>query len=120
MSAGLPPDKKDSVGLDVNIMGREYRIACKPEEQADLLAAVAYVDAQMREIRDTAKQNNAERVAVLVALNAANELLRARTAGGSSTNAPAANGVDLNGLKRRIQSMQSTIEAALSEQERLL
>ena len=120
MSAGPPADKKDSVGLDVNIMGREYRIACKPEEQSDLLEAVAYVDQQMREIRDTAKQNNAERVAVMVALNVSNEMLRARGTGGTSANSSAGNGVDLNGLKRRIQTMQSTIDAALSEQERLL
>ena len=31
----------------------------------------------MREIRDSAKQNNAERVAVMTALNIANDLLRA-------------------------------------------
>ena len=117
MSAGRPPEKKDS--LDVTIMGREYRIACKPEEQRELLDAVAYVDKQMSDIRDTAKQNNAERVAVMVALNVTNELLRARAGGGPASAAPA-NGVDLNGLKRRIQTMQSTIDAALSEQERLL
>ena len=122
MSDSRPPDKKDTVGLDVNIMGREYRIACKPEEQTDLLAAVAHVDQQMREIRDTAKQNNAERVAVMVALNVTNELLRLRAGAteSSSANPPSGNGVDLNGLKRRIQTMQSTIDAALSEQERLL
>ena len=118
MSAGRTPEKKDS--LDVSIMGRDYRIACKPEEQRELLDAVAYVDQQMKEIRDTAKQNNAERVAVMVALNVTHELLRARAAAGPATSAAPANGVDLNGLKRRIQTMQSTIDAALSEQERLL
>ena len=118
MSAGK---RTDSIGLDVEIMGREYRVACKPEEQRELLDAVAYVDQQMREIRDTAKQNNAERVAVMVALNLANELLRARAHGGSAI-APASSepGVDLTGLKRRIQSRQSTIDAALTEQERLI
>ena len=99
----------DSMNLDVSIMGREYRVACKPDERQELLDAVAYVDSQMREIRDSARQNNAERVAVMTALNIAHELLKVRV-GGS---------VDLGGLKRRIQDMQTTIDAALAEQEKL-
>ena len=99
----------DSVNLDVSIMGREYRVACKPDERQELLDAVAYVDRQMREIRDGARQNNAERVAVMTALNIAHELLKVRVAGS----------VDLGGLKRRIQDMQSTIDVALAEQEKL-
>ena len=99
----------DSMSIDVSIMGREYRVACKPEERQELLDAVAYVDRQMRTIRDTGKQNNAERVAVMTALNIAHDLLKVRVAGS----------VDLGGLRRRIQDMQSTIDAALAEQEKL-
>jgi len=99
----------DSLNLDVSIMGREYRIACKPDERQELLDAVAHVDRQMREIRDSARQNNAERVAVMVALNVAHELLKIRVSGN----------VDLGALKRRIQTMQSTVDTALAEQEKL-
>ena len=99
----------DAMSLDVSIMGREYRVACKPDERQELLDAEAYVDRQMREIRDSAKQNNAERVAVMTALNVTHELLKVRVSGS----------VDLGGLKRRIQDMQSTIDAALAEQEKL-
>ena len=99
----------DVLSLDVSIMGREYRVVCKPGERQELLDAVAYVDRQMREIRDSAKQNNAERVAVMTALNITHELLKMRVSGS----------VDLGGLKRRIQNMQSTIDAALAEQENL-
>ena len=99
----------ETMSLDVSIMGREYRVACKPEEKQELLEAVAYVDRQMRTIRDAGKQNNAERVAVMTALNIAHDLLKIRVSGS----------VDLGGLKRRIQDMQSTIDAALAEQEKL-
>ena len=99
----------EAVFLDLSIMGREYRIACKPGEKQELLDAVAHVDRKMREIRDSAKQNNAERVAVMAALNVTHELLKVRASGN----------VDLGGLKRRIQTMQSTIDAALAEQENL-
>ena len=106
MTASKAPD---ATSLDVTIMGREYRVACKPDERQELLDAVAYVDKQMRDIRDSARQNNAERVAVMAALNIAHELLKVRVAGN----------VDLGGLKRRIENMQSTIDEALAEQEKL-
>ena len=99
----------DALNMDVTIMGREYRVVCKPDERQELLDAVAYVDRQMREIRDNSKQNNAERVAVMTALNVTHELLKVRVSGS----------VDLGGLKRRIQTMQSTIDATLAEQEKL-
>ncbi|MEO8135506.1 MAG: cell division protein ZapA [Betaproteobacteria bacterium] len=99
----------ESLNLDVTIMGREYRVACKPEERQELLDAVAHVDRQMREIRDSARQNNAERVAVMAALNVTHELLKVRVSGS----------VDLGALKRRILAMQSTVDAALAEQEKL-
>ncbi len=99
----------EASSLDVTIMGREYRVACKPEERQELLDAVAHLDKQMREIRDASKQNNAERVAVMTALNVTHELLKVRVTGS----------VDLGGLKRRIQTMQSTIDAALAEQDKL-
>lgn len=99
----------EASSLDVTIMGREYRVACKPEERQELLDAVAHLDKQMREIRDASKQNNAERVAVMTALNVTHELLKVRVTGS----------VDLGGLKRRILTMQSTIDAALAEQDKL-
>ena len=99
----------ETMSLDVSIMGREYRVACRPSERQELLDAVTYVDRQMRMIRDTGKQSNAERVAVMTALNIAHDLLKVRVAGS----------VDLGGLRRRIQEMQTTIDAALAEQEKL-
>jgi cell division protein ZapA len=99
----------EPISLDVDIMGRDYRVTCKPDEKQELLDAVAYVDRQMREIRDSSRQNNAERVAVMTALNVAHELLKTRVSGS----------VDLGALKRRIREMQSTVETALAEQEKL-
>jgi cell division protein ZapA len=112
--------KADALGIDVTIMGREYRVACKPDEERDLRAAVAYVDEQMRGIRDAMRQNNAERVAVMAALNIANELLRTRSNPTNASTEADTRDIDLSGLKRRIQSMQSTIDSTLAEQERLL
>ena len=61
--------------LDVSILGREYRVACKESERDDLMQAVQYLDQRMREIRDAGKIAGTERIAVMAALNITHELL---------------------------------------------
>ena len=93
--------------LDVSIMGREYRVACPPDQEKELLEAVVYLDRKMREIRDQGKVVGVERIAVMAALNIAHELLVNR--GGGT--------FDIAGLKRRIETMQAAIDGALYDQE---
>jgi cell division protein ZapA len=96
-------------GLDVNIMGRNYRVTCADDEREALLAAVAYVDRKMTEIKTASKVAGTERIAVMAALNIANELLSVKL-GGS---------FDIAELKRRMNSMQSKLDQALSQQDSL-
>ena len=95
--------------LDVNILDREFRVACPNDERGELLDAVKYLDAKMREIRDAGKIASVERIAIMTALNIAHELLTTRVGGG----------FDLAELKRRMQGMQATIDEALVDQDRL-
>ena len=37
----------------VRILDREYLIACTPEERAGLVAAAAYLDGKLRELRES-------------------------------------------------------------------
>ena len=66
--------------LDVKIMGRDYRVACTPEERDGLLAAVELVDNKMREIAQRTRSTIAERVADMAALHLAHEHLSAPVA----------------------------------------
>jgi len=68
----------DGKALEVTILGREFRIACPPGQEQELLDAVTYVDNKMRDIRDGAKVMGAERVAIMAALNIAHEHLTSR------------------------------------------
>jgi cell division protein ZapA len=68
----------DPTRVAVRILDREYQVACPPEERADLIGSAAYLSARMKEIRDTGKVVGADRIAVMAALNMANELLRMR------------------------------------------
>ena len=60
--------------VSIVIMGKDYKIACDPDEQDDLIEAAQQLDTQMRKMRDTGKVNGADRIAVMVALNLAHEL----------------------------------------------
>jgi cell division protein ZapA len=108
-----------SVQLDVHILGRDYKVACKEHERADLLEAVAFLDARMREIRDAGKTAGVDRIAVMAALNIANDLLRERKAPPAAAAPVAATDIDASAVRRRIQSMHAAVEQALAGQEKL-
>ena len=60
--------------VSLMIMGKEYRIACEPEEQDDLIHSARQLDLQMRRMRDSGKIAGADRIAVMAALNLTHEL----------------------------------------------
>lgn len=95
-------------GVDVTIMGREFRVACPDDELDDLMDAVTYLDKKMREIRDSGKIIGVERIAIMAALNVAHELLTTRTGG-----------FDIGDFKRRISNMQEQIDLAMTDQNEL-
>ncbi len=96
--------------LDVTILGRSYKVTCADDEREDLLKAVQYLDHKMNEIRASGKIGSTERIAVMAALNIAHELLTARNP----------DGFDMEGVRRRMATMQATLDQALAPQEKLL
>jgi cell division protein ZapA len=64
--------------VSVRILEKEYHITCPIEERSDLLDSAEFLNAKMREIRDGGKVVGLDRIAVIAALNMANELLRFR------------------------------------------
>jgi len=101
--------KGDGRGIEVSILDRSFRIACKEEEKEGLLKAVQYLDRKMREIRDGGKVIGAERIAVMAGLNIAHELLSLQLG----------HGFDMGEFKRRMQNMAAAIEEAMSAQDDL-
>lgn len=100
---------KEPAGLDVSILGRQFRIACTDEERRDLLKAVQFLDERMRAIRDSGKVIGVERIAIMAALNIAHELLSIRVDGA----------FDIGELKGRIENMSTAIDQTLSAQDEL-
>lgn len=100
----------DMKGLDVTIMGREFRVACPAEEQDALMHAVEFLDGRMREIRDAGKIIGIDRIAIMAALNIAHEFLRTR-AGDAD--------LEIGAVRRRIKELQGSVDAVMHEQEQL-
>jgi cell division protein ZapA len=95
--------------VEVNLLGRTYRVACEEGERESLMQAVAYLDAKMNDIRKAGKVMGAERIAVMAALNVAHELLSIRVG----------SGFDVGKAKRRINAIESQIDEAIAKQENL-
>jgi len=95
-------------GLQINVMGREFRVACPDGEQKGLLEAVDYLNKKMGEIRDNGKVIGLERIAIMAALNIAHELLATKVGG-----------FDIAELKRRMESMETMLDRAMNDQSKL-
>jgi cell division protein ZapA len=95
--------------VSVSVLGREYLIACTPDEKPDLLACARYVDQKMTTIRDGGKVVGADRIAVLAALQIAQELMSARATDGSA----------IGEARRRIRELNTLADEILAPQEKL-
>ena len=65
----------------VQILGREFPVACPAGQEHELEAAAEFVDNRMREIQDKTGNSALERLAVMAALNIAHEHLTGQTTG---------------------------------------
>ena len=87
--------------VSVRILEKEYHITCPVAERADLLDSAEFLNAKMREIRDGGKVVGLDRIAVIAALNMANELLQFRN---RDTNLESEVGGRLRILRERVES----------------
>ncbi len=64
--------------VSVRILDKEYQVACPASERTDLLDSAEVLNARMLEIRDSGRIVGIDRIAVMAALNMANDLLHAQ------------------------------------------
>jgi cell division protein ZapA len=101
--------KGDPLTVTVRVMGREYTVACPPEEHEALVASADFLNERMTAIRRRGKALGAERIAVMTALNLARELLALKGHGGVS--APDAQAVE------KLRQLGLDIDETLDTQE---
>ncbi len=74
----MSDDSQTATTVSVKILDKEYQVACPEDEVEALTASARYLDRQMSEIRDSGKVFGLDRIAVMAALNIANEFLSNR------------------------------------------
>lgn len=99
----------DNNTVIVNILDKEYQVACPPEQKDELLQSAHYLNSQMQTIRESGKVIGMERIAVMAALNISHELLQASTASGK----------DDQGGKEGVRQLTQKVDEALYQLRQL-
>jgi cell division protein ZapA len=95
--------------VDVNILGRDYSLACEPAEKQALIDAVKFVDQRMLGVKGSGKIAGNERIAVMAAIQIAVELLAVRAAPDGPLG-----GMALGDFTRKINEMHGLIDQAMA------
>ncbi len=93
--------------IEINLLGRSFKVACSQEDEVQLTAAARYLDGKMRDIRENSKVIGVERIAMMAGLNIAHELLS-----GSGGNR------ELE-YRAKLQVMEAVLDQALTDQDAL-
>lgn len=91
----------ETARVSVRILEKEYQFACPAEEKNDLVRSAEYLNARMKQIRDAGNVVGTDRIAVMAALNLANDLLKGRSLDES---VEAQLGLRLKSLRERVES----------------
>ena len=95
--------------VSVRILDKEYQVACPASERTDLLDSAEALNAKMLEIRDSGRVVGLDRIAVMAALNMANDLLHAQ----------ARDRLLEGDLSTRLKSISDRVESVLGGSQQL-
>lgn len=99
--------------LEVKLLGKDYRVACTPDQREELTAAVAFLEGKLNEISEKTR-GSSERIAVMAALNLAHEFLAAK-----NTPADVSARLESEAIQRRINSIEAKLDESLAQHEQL-
>ena len=101
--------KDDQARVSVRIMEKEFVVGCPYEERAALLDAAEFLNARMREIKDSGRVVGTDRIAVMAALNLAHEYLMNKDREGRLD----------SGIGRKVRALRERVEGALEKTQQL-
>ena len=99
----------ETARVNVRILEKEYQFACPSEEQNDLIRSAEFLNARMKQIRDSGNVVGTDRIAVMAALNLANDLLKGRNRDESQDSR----------LGAKLRSLRERVESALEDGKQL-
>ena len=95
--------------VNVRILEKEYQFSCATDERPALLDSAEYLNTEMKKIRDSGKVIGLDRIAVMAALNMANDLLKNRSRDSTLE----------TDVVRRVRSIRARVEATLERGQQL-
>ncbi|PHS70634.1 MAG: cell division protein ZapA [Methylophaga sp.] len=95
--------------VSINILGKEYQISCPDDEKEALIASAQLLHGNMEKIRGTGKVVGLDRIAVMAALNLANELINLQNDGGG----------DLSEMNKQIIQIKEKVNDFLDEDRQM-
>ena len=98
-----------TVRVSVRILEKEYQVACPVEERSALLDAAELLNGKMREIRDGGNVLGLDKIAVMAALNLANEVISMRSRDNASE----------SGIAGKIRQLRERVETALNSGQQM-
>ena len=101
--------QQEPARVSVRIMEKEYVVACPYEERSALLDAAEFLNARMRDIKESGKVVGLDRIAVMAALNLAHEYLKTKDRESKLD----------SGVGHRVRSMRERVEGALEKTQQL-
>jgi|APSaa5957512535_1039671.scaffolds.fasta_scaffold386397_1 cell division protein ZapA len=112
--------KQKTTPITINILDKEYRIACPEEEQDNLLQTSTLLNQKMRDTQARGHIFGSERIAVMTALNITHEHLQNRQQQQTTTQVidrllkrQATQPVNIKTINEKIQSLENQINQVL-------
>ncbi len=93
------------VTTTIEILGKQYPVRCSETEVNSLQMAAKLLNQKMSEVQESGKAINLERIAIITALNMANQLLQTDNQKSSV----------MQKINQRLTSMQNKLESALND-----
>lgn len=91
--------------LCIDLLGKEYRVACPPESRQDLERAAQLLNTRMAEIKGHGKLYGVERIAIMAALNLAHDFLH--STGGTLT------------VQNQLTKINAKLDSVLAEDQQM-
>jgi cell division protein ZapA len=93
------------VTTTIEILGKQYPVRCQEAEVNSLQLAANLLNQKMSEVQESGKAINLERIAIITALNMANQLLQSDTQKSTV----------LQTINHRLLQLQNKVDSALSD-----
>ena len=96
--------------ISVSIFDKSFKVSCPPDEVQALRDSAHYLDTTMREVKSARTVMGLDRVAVMAALNIANELLTANKQRDAFESEKGSAALTLSDTEDRISALVETLK----------